>query len=240
MTPQALPYCFACIAARSRKGRRVLCLLHGSEVAPSHSWDRFHPFNAPRSELAKKVAHDRRSFARPDSIYKSLPGCDVFDLARDARTYNGSYPVIAHPPCRAWGRLRSFAKPRPDEEGILVSFCCGKGPQLRRGSRTSLFFLSLACGRIAPPWSRHRQFWRLVYRSPPKMVGPTWQKRILGFMWSGFHPGAFLIFRSPWVQLLTLWRPTRARKAGALSIWNCRVICAKPPPGFCLLACRAG
>lgn len=57
-------------------------------------------------------------FAREDSIYKTLPGCDVYDLRRDARSYVGGLPVIAHPPCRAWGRLRKFAKPRIDEKDL--------------------------------------------------------------------------------------------------------------------------
>lgn len=57
-------------------------------------------------------------FARSDSVYKRLPGADVFDLARDARTYHGPLPVVAHLPCRAWGRLRHFAKPRPDEKAL--------------------------------------------------------------------------------------------------------------------------
>lgn len=49
-------------------------------------------------------------FARSDSIYFDLDGCDVFDQVRDARTYTGDLPVVAHPPCREWSRLRSFAK----------------------------------------------------------------------------------------------------------------------------------
>ncbi|WP_287949007.1 hypothetical protein [Aquamicrobium sp.] len=57
-------------------------------------------------------------FARQDSIYKTLPGCDVFDMDRDARTFQGGMPVVAHPPCRAWGRLRAFANPRPDEMNL--------------------------------------------------------------------------------------------------------------------------
>ena len=57
-------------------------------------------------------------FARADSVYKTLPGCDVFDAERDARTYDGPWPVVAHPPCRAWGRLRTFANPRPDERNL--------------------------------------------------------------------------------------------------------------------------
>jgi hypothetical protein len=57
-------------------------------------------------------------FARADSVYKQLPGVDVYDMERDARTYDGPHPVVAHPPCRAWGRLRTFANPRPDERNL--------------------------------------------------------------------------------------------------------------------------
>jgi len=57
-------------------------------------------------------------FARRDSIYKTLPGCDVYDADRDARTFEGGMPVVAHPPCRAWGRLRAFANPVPGEMNL--------------------------------------------------------------------------------------------------------------------------
>jgi len=57
-------------------------------------------------------------FAREDSVYKKLPQCEVYDMARDARTYDGPHPVVAHPPCRAWGRLRHMASPRPDERNL--------------------------------------------------------------------------------------------------------------------------
>ena len=60
--------------------------------------------------------------AREDSIYKSLPGCDVYDIDRDAISFSGGLPVIAHPPCRSWGRLRKFSKPRPGERD-LARFC---------------------------------------------------------------------------------------------------------------------
>ncbi|SOE49081.1 hypothetical protein [Orrella dioscoreae] len=49
-------------------------------------------------------------FARQDSIYKTLPDCDVYDIDRDARTFPGGMPVVAHPPCRLWAKLRQFAK----------------------------------------------------------------------------------------------------------------------------------
>lgn len=57
-------------------------------------------------------------FARVDSIYKTLPGVDVYDINRDARTFSGSMPIVAHPPCRSWGRLRQFAQPRDGEKEL--------------------------------------------------------------------------------------------------------------------------
>lgn len=57
-------------------------------------------------------------FARVDSNYKHLPGVDVWDFERDARLFPGGTPVIAHPPCRAWGQLRHMAKPRSDERDL--------------------------------------------------------------------------------------------------------------------------
>nr|QJB21557.1 MAG: hypothetical protein [Microvirus sp.] len=59
-------------------------------------------------------------FVRRDSPYKSLPGVECYDFERDARTYAGPWPVVAHPPCRAWGRLRHMAKPRVGERELAL------------------------------------------------------------------------------------------------------------------------
>lgn len=59
-------------------------------------------------------------FARADSIYKTMPGCDVYDIERDARNHVGGRPVVAHPPCRQWGKLRQFAHGDADEKALAI------------------------------------------------------------------------------------------------------------------------
>lgn len=59
-------------------------------------------------------------FAHRRSIYKTLDGVDVWDEDRDARRWPGGGPLVAHPPCRAWGRFRTFAKPEPHEKQLAI------------------------------------------------------------------------------------------------------------------------
>ena len=57
-------------------------------------------------------------FARDDSRYKDFNMYDVYDIDRDARTFCKKMPVIAHPPCRAWGMLSHMANPREGEKQL--------------------------------------------------------------------------------------------------------------------------
>lgn len=57
-------------------------------------------------------------FVRRDSIYKTMPGVDCYDIDRDARTFPGGMPIVAHPPCRTWGKLKHFAM-APEHEHEL-------------------------------------------------------------------------------------------------------------------------
>jgi len=43
-------------------------------------------------------------YVETDGCYFGLPDVDPWDEARDARLYDGPYPVVAHPPCARWGR----------------------------------------------------------------------------------------------------------------------------------------
>jgi hypothetical protein len=58
-------------------------------------------------------------FTRRKSPYLAL-GLDCYDIHRDALTFSGSGPVIAHPPCRSWSKLSHFAKPRPGERELAI------------------------------------------------------------------------------------------------------------------------
>lgn len=69
-------------------------------------------------------------YAKRGSVYFDL-AVDVWDEARDARRYPGGQPVVAHPPCRAWGRYAYRAKPAEHERDLAlhalsaVRFCGG-------------------------------------------------------------------------------------------------------------------
>ncbi len=58
-------------------------------------------------------------FGRRDSIYKDL-GAETWDYDRDAKNWPRGSPLIAHPPCRAWGRLKNLAQPRPGEKELAL------------------------------------------------------------------------------------------------------------------------
>lgn len=59
-------------------------------------------------------------FVRPDSHYKAMPGVDAYDKNRDATSWPGGVPGVYHPPCRAWGRYKHWAKPRPGERELAL------------------------------------------------------------------------------------------------------------------------
>lgn len=58
-------------------------------------------------------------FVRKRNHYSAL-GCDCYDVDRDALTWAGGAPGVYHPPCRSWGQLSHFAKPRDGERELAI------------------------------------------------------------------------------------------------------------------------
>lgn len=54
-------------------------------------------------------------YVEPDGAYFGIEGVDPWDEARDARTYNGPWPVVAHPPCERWGRFWHGSTRKPHQ-----------------------------------------------------------------------------------------------------------------------------
>lgn len=44
-------------------------------------------------------------YVETGGVYYGLPDVEPWDEERDARLYAGPWPVVAHPPCKRWGRF---------------------------------------------------------------------------------------------------------------------------------------
>ncbi len=44
-------------------------------------------------------------YVETNGVYYGLPDVDPWDEERDARTYQGPWPVVAHPPCKSWSLM---------------------------------------------------------------------------------------------------------------------------------------
>ncbi len=51
-------------------------------------------------------------YVATNGVYFGLPDVDPWDEKRDARLYEGPWPVVAHPPCSRWCRLAGFVEAR--------------------------------------------------------------------------------------------------------------------------------
>lgn len=58
-------------------------------------------------------------FTQKNSVYQQLKQ-DCWNIEKNALSWPGGNPIIAHPPCRLWGTLRGLAKHTPGEKYLAV------------------------------------------------------------------------------------------------------------------------
>jgi hypothetical protein len=89
-------------------------------------------------------------FVDPKGAYAGLADVDLWDEARDARRYDGPWPVVAHPPCQRWGKLWAG-------QPLWIK---RTGERKTKGDDGGCFAHSLYCvrkygGIIEHPWGSH-------------------------------------------------------------------------------------
>ena len=106
--------------------------------------------------------------ASTKSAYHRMTGVEVYDLNRDALTFPGGMPVVAHPPCRAWSKYCDHqAKPAPGEKELGL-WCC---EQLRRW------------GGVLEQPSGSKLFKAACFPGPQEMKGDLWTIEVWQAWW---------------------------------------------------------
>ena len=57
---------------------------------------------------------------RGGPYFKLLPSTRCWHAWRDARKYGGPHPIVAHPPCGPWGRLKGLCTKQDPELGRIA------------------------------------------------------------------------------------------------------------------------
>lgn len=105
-------------------------------------------------------------YVQTNGAYFNLPDVDPWDEARDARKYDGPYPVVAHPPCARWSRLAGFTQARFG---------------LKRGADGGCFSAAVSAVRRWGGVLEHPAFTRaFAAHGIPAPIADGWQATICG------------------------------------------------------------
>ena len=146
--------------------------------------------------------------AHQKSNYYSIPFLDIYNEKRNAASFNLDLPVIAHPPCAQWSKLKRFA--HFNQEHIDIALHCVEmvrrnGGILEHPEGSTLF---KHCGITQHIYSVD-QSW---FGYPAKKT--TW-------LWfNGYKPAAIpLMFEARTNRLARLSHPARSITTLAFNQW---------------------
>ena len=137
-------------------------------------------------------------FVETNGVYFGLPDVDPWDEARDARKYDGPWPVVAHPPCGPWGIMRHLcSKQDPSCGPSAVASVRKWGGLLEHPAHSTLFRhcrMPLP-GELPDEFGGHtfeveQVHWGHPCSKPTWLygVGLNWSRVALTRRWSGGKP----------------------------------------------------
>lgn len=108
-------------------------------------------------------------FVQPKGCYAALPNIDAWPESRDARRYEGPFPVVAHPPCQLWGAL------------AYVNYKRWGGDHNKPGNDQGCFAAALeSVRRFGGVLEHPAQSRAFAAHGIPEPMGIGWQKTICG------------------------------------------------------------
>lgn len=172
-------------------------------------------------------------YVETGGAYFNLPGVEPWDVERDARTYTGPHPVVAHPPCQRWGRFwhGSTRKPhqfrRGEDQGCFAAALTSVrnyGGVLEHPAGSSAWaYFGLAQPRVGQGWIAADIYGGYTCQVDQKHYGhdapkPTW------LYVCGLYPG--VLPRLEWAKsdrtpprwMIDRYGESKARKIGVVAM----------------------
>lgn len=110
-------------------------------------------------------------YVEEGGCYFGLPGVDPWDEQRDARLYDGPWPVVAHPPCERWSSLNNLVLCRYPHRAV----------EFAHGNDGGCFAAALAAvrrwGGVLEHPAQSRAWWTFDLPAPAR---GQWQRGICG------------------------------------------------------------
>lgn len=109
-------------------------------------------------------------FVEKDSIYKKQGNIDCYDIERNAKNFDFSLPVIAHPPCQLWGSMAfvNYARwggehNKPFNDDGCFKFAIDAvnkcGGVLEHPAKTRAFEFYGIKKPVGMGWQKHNNYW---------------------------------------------------------------------------------